>query len=206
MVIDVRRCTGCHACSVACKAENAVPLGVFRTWVKQVEKGTYPTVTKSFLPIFCNQCEKPICLQNCPTRATYQRQDGIVVVDEHRCIGCKYCMASCPFDVRYVNPLKQYVQKCDLCAHRLDAGLEPACVETCPGGALHVGDREDPNGTVAKLISGNAVQVLKPEMGTQPQVYYIGADEEAMHAKGLGEDLEQIRWGIFDWLSSAKKA
>ncbi|MBI5167682.1 MAG: 4Fe-4S dicluster domain-containing protein [candidate division NC10 bacterium] len=190
MVIDLRRCIGCHSCSVACKSENSVPLGVYRTWVKQVEKGRYPQVSKHFLPTLCNNCENPICLQNCPTKATYRRDDGIIMVDEHRCIGCKYCIYSCPYDVRYVNPLKRYVQKCYWCFHRVDAGLEPACVDTCPARARIFGDINDPNSEVARLIATNPVQVLKPEKATIPQVYYIGADFQTMKARGLGHEGE----------------
>lgn len=188
MVIDLRRCIGCHSCSVACKSENSVPLRVYRTWVKQVEKGRYPGVSKHFLPILCNNCENPICLQNCPTKATYRREDGIIMVDEHRCIGCKYCIYSCPYDVRYVNPLKRYVQKCYWCFHRVDAGLQPACVDTCPARARVFGDLNDPNNEVSRLIATHSVQVLKPERGTLPQVYYIGADLLTMKARGFGED------------------
>jgi tetrathionate reductase subunit B len=180
MLIDVRRCIGCHSCSVACKVENEVPPGVFASWVKVVEKGTYPNVGVSFLPSLCNNCEHPICLTNCPVRATWQREDGIVVVDPHRCIGCKYCMASCPYDVRLINPLKRIVQKCSFCAHRVDAGLEPACVETCLGRARIFGDILDPRSEIHQIMARNSMQVLKPEMGTRPQVYYINADLDAM--------------------------
>ncbi|MBI2854536.1 MAG: 4Fe-4S dicluster domain-containing protein [Chloroflexi bacterium] len=187
MAVDLRRCIGCHACSVACKAEFDVPLGVFRTWVKQIEKGTYPNVTVSFLPSLCNQCDKPICLRNCPTRATYQLDNGIVVVDPHRCIGCKYCIASCPYNVRFLNPFKKIVEKCEFCRHRLEEGLEPACVNTCPAGALVFGDLNDPNSKLSRALARNPVLVLKPEKATFPQVYYIGADQDAMHARGQVE-------------------
>lgn len=180
MVIDLRRCIGCHSCSVACKAENAVPLGVWRSWVKQIEKGRYPNVRKFFLPSLCNNCANPICIQNCPTKATWQRDDGIVMVDEHRCIGCKYCIASCPYDARHINPLKKIVQKCYWCYHRVDKGLEPACVNTCPVGARTFGDLNDANSEVFKLISTNPVQVIKQNMATFPQVYYIGADKDVI--------------------------
>lgn len=191
MVVDLRRCTGCQACSVSCKAEMDVPLGVFRTWVKQIEKGTYPNVTVSFLPSLCNQCDKPICLRNCPTRATYQLENGIVVVDPHRCIGCKYCIASCPYSVRHLNPFKKIVEKCEFCRHRVEAGMEPACVNTCPTGALVFGDMRDPGSKISKLLARNPVQVLKPEKATFPQVYYIDADEHAMKATGSpGESAE----------------
>jgi len=187
MVVDLRRCIGCHACAVACKAELAVPLGVWRCWVKQVEKGRFPNVTRSFLPSACNNCEKPICIRNCPTQATYRRQDGIVMVDPHRCIGCKYCIASCPYGVRYLSPTKHIVQKCQWCHHRLDVGLEPACVNACPTRALVFGDVNDPESEVARLLGLNAVQVLKPDRDTLPHVFYIGADAVAMHTFGPAE-------------------
>ena len=109
MVIDLRRCVGCHACTVACKQENNVHLTAFRTWVKQIEKGSYPNVRKMSLPSICNHCDKPICVQNCPVGASYQRADGVVLIDYDRCIGCKYCIASCPYDVRFVNPVRKTV-------------------------------------------------------------------------------------------------
>lgn len=189
MVIDLRKCVGCHSCSVACKAENDVPPGVFRSWVKVIEKGNYPNVSKSFLPSLCNNCENPICVRNCPVGASYKREDGIVLVDPHRCIGCKYCMASCPYDVRFINPLRKIVQKCYFCHHRVDAGLMPACVETCIGRARVFGNMNDPNSDVAKLLATEPVTALKPEMATDPHVFYIGADLDAMDPmKGQAEE------------------
>lgn len=165
-----------------------VPLGVFRTWVKQIQKGQYPFVSNSFLPSLCNQCVQPICLRNCPTRATYQLDNGIVVVDPHRCIGCKYCIASCPYEVRYLNPLKKIAEKCEMCRHRLDQGLEPACVSTCPSGALVFGNMKDPSSKIAQMISKFPLQVLKPDRSTIPQVFYVGADLDAVEARGGGEE------------------
>lgn len=188
MVIDVRRCIGCHACSVACKSENAVPPGAWRMWVKQGEKGHYPNVSTAFLPVMCNNCEDPICIRNCPTQATYQREDGIVMVDPHRCIGCKYCIASCPYNARYLNPVKKYVQKCYWCYHRVDAGLEPACVNTCPTRALAFGNIHDPDSEVSRLLGRNSIAVLKPEKNTGPQVFYIGADGSLMRATSEAEE------------------
>ena len=184
MVIDLRRCVGCQACAVACKSENAVPLSVWRGWLKIVEKGTFPNVSRPILPLLCNNCANPICVRNCPTQATYQRQDGIVMVDPHRCIGCKYCIASCPYDVRHLNPMKKIVQKCQWCHHRVDAGLQPACVNTCPTGAMVFGDLNDAEAEVSRTLATHAVQVLKPEKDTGPQVYYIGADQAAMRTMG----------------------
>ena len=181
MVIDLRRCIGCHSCSVACKAEVESPPGVYRSWVKIIEKGTYPHVRKFFLPSLCNNCDNPICLTNCPVKATWKREDGIVVVDPHRCIGCKYCMASCPYDVRSINPLKRIVQKCEFCRHRVDAGIEPACVETCLGRARIFGNMLDPKSEIAQLLATLPTQVIKPDLGTYPQVFYIEADLDAMN-------------------------
>ena len=177
MVIDTRKCTGCHACTVACKAEFEVPLGVNRSWVEYVEKGTYPNVSRSFLPRLCNQCSEPQCVSVCPTGATYKRkEDGIVVVDSDICIGCKYCMQACPYDARFINPNTGTADKCDFCLHRVTQGLEPSCVNTCQGRARIFGDLNDPNSEVAKLVATEPVTVLRQEMGTKPNVFYIGAD------------------------------
>jgi tetrathionate reductase subunit B len=189
MVIDLRRCIGCHSCSVACKLENRVPLGVFRTWVKIVEKGTYPGLRRFHVPMNCNNCERPVCVEVCPVKATYQRPDGIVLVDPHRCIGCQYCKAACPYEVRYKDPLRHIISKCFWCHHRLDAGLEPACVEACPTGARMFGDRSDPQSAVSRVLATEATQVLHPEHGTGPQVYYLGLDETAVATSRIGEAL-----------------
>ena len=177
MVIDVRRCIGCHACTVACKSEFDVPLGENRCWVEYVEKGEYPNVGRSFLPRLCNHCSEPPCVDVCPTNATYKRaQDGIVVIDAGLCIGCKYCIQACPYDARFLNPVTQVADKCDFCIHRVSQGLEPSCVNTCVGGARIFGDLGDPDSNISTLIARNRVTVLRREMGTFPNVYYIGAD------------------------------
>lgn len=187
MVVDIERCTGCFSCAVACKAENAVPLGVWRNWLKIVEKGTYPNVNRSWMLLMCNNCQNAVCVRVCPTQATYRRDDGIVMVDPHRCIGCKYCIAACPYEVRYLNPLKRIVQKCQWCNHRVDMGIEPACVNACPTDALIFGDLDDPSSEVRKILDSRSYQVLKPDQGTEPQVYYLGADMAVMRAMGLSE-------------------
>lgn len=175
MVMDLRRCIGCHACHVACKAENEVPLGVFRTHVRYYERGEYPDTKRYFLPNLCNHCKNPPCVKVCPTGASWKREeDGIVLVDYDKCIGCKYCMAACPYGIRFINPETNVADKCTFCVHRVDAGIVPSCVNSCVGGTRIFGDMNDPNSEVAKLIASNPVTVLKPEKGSYPSVFYIG--------------------------------
>lgn len=180
MVIDLRKCIGCHACSVACKSENNVPLGVWRSWVKQVERGKLPNTQRSSLPRLCNHCNRPACVEACPTKSAYQRDDGVVLVREERCIGCKLCMAACPYDARFFHPTLKIVNKCTFCEHRVAKGVVPACVNTCQATARTFGDLNDPDSEVARLVARESVQVLKPELGTEPRVFYIGADTGLM--------------------------
>jgi len=182
MLFDLRKCIGCNACAVACKSENNVPLGVWRNWVKKIEKGNYPYAKEFYLPIVCNNCDKPICVTVCPVNAGIKRPDGIVTIDPHRCIGCRYCMASCPYGVRYISPTKKIAEKCYWCHHRIDAGLEPACVLACPTGAIIFGDLNDPRSDISKVMAKNAVQVIKPEIGTSPQTFYIDLEISAVEA------------------------
>jgi len=177
MVIDTRRCSGCHACSVACKSEFDVPLGSTRSWVEYTEKGTYPNVSRAFLPRLCNHCSEPQCVSVCPTGATWKREeDGIVVVDADICIGCKYCLHACPYDARFINPVTGSADKCDFCLHRVSKGVAPSCVNTCPGRARIFGDLNDPQSEISRVLNDNRVSVLRPEMGTKPNVFYIDAD------------------------------
>ena len=143
-VIDHTRCIGCHACTTACKSENEVPLSVTRTYVKYVDTGFFPNTRRSFQVTRCNQCEDAPCVAACPTAAMHQRPDGIVDFDKSICIGCKACIAACPYDAIFINPEDHSAEKCNFCAHRLDVGLEPACVVVCPSEALLVGDMNDP--------------------------------------------------------------
>jgi len=180
MVVDVSKCSGCDACTVACTIENNVPDGNFRTWVKEIEIGSFPDVKRAKLPRLCNHCEDAPCEKVCPVEATWRAEDGTILIDQDRCIGCKYCMTACPYEARYVNPVTNTVDKCNFCYHRISEGLEPACVATCVGGARIFGDLNDPDSLVHKIVATKNTQVLKPEMGTKPQVYYIEADGSLM--------------------------
>jgi Fe-S-cluster-containing dehydrogenase component/formate-dependent nitrite reductase membrane component NrfD len=179
-VIDQRKCIGCHACTVACKEENRVPLGAFRTWVKYVERGTFPDTRRYFAVLRCNHCDDAPCVTICPTVALYRRPDGIVDFDNARCIGCKSCMQACPYDALYIDPETNTAAKCNYCAHRVEVGLEPACVIVCPEQAIVAGDLDDPRAPIARLVGREQVQVRKPEQGTRPKVFYLGVDASAL--------------------------
>src|SRR5437899_10372397 len=179
-VIDQRRCIGCHACTVACKEENQVPLGAFRTWVKYVERGTFPQTRRYFSVLRCNPCDAAPCVTICPTVALYRRSDGIVDFASSRCVGCKGCMQACPYDALYIDPDTHTAAKCNYCAHRVEVGLEPACVIVCPAQAIIAGDLDDPRAPIARLVATEPVQVRKPEQGTRPKLFYVGADAAAL--------------------------
>src|SRR5712692_742056 len=191
-VIDQRKCIGCHACTVACKAEHDVPIGVYRTWVKYIEKGEFPNSRRYFLVNRCNHCTDAPCVAICPTRALYKRGDGIVDFDSNRCIGCKSCMQACPYDALYIDPYSQTAAKCNYCAHRTEIGLEPACVVVCPERAIIAGDMHNPNTEIARIIAREPVRVRKPEQGTRPNVYYLGAEEAAINPEVAVEELPHM--------------
>lgn len=179
-VIDQRKCIGCHACTVACKSENDVPLGEFRTWVKYVEKGAFPDVRRHFTVLRCNHCEKAPCVEICPVNALGKRLDQIVDLDRDACIGCRACMQACPYDALYLNPHTGTAEKCHYCAHRTERGLEPACVVVCPERAIVAGDTSDPETPISQLISGEITSRRKLEKGTRPRVWYVDALPEAI--------------------------
>jgi len=179
-VIDHTRCIGCHACTTACKSENAVPLSVTRTYVKYVDVGAFPHARRAFQVTRCNQCDDAPCTSACPTTAMYRRPDGIVDFDKSICIGCKACIAACPYDAIFINPDDHSAEKCNFCAHRIDVGLEPACVVVCPTEAILVGDLNDPTSRVAQIVGREPVTVRRPEKETHPKLFYVGAHQATL--------------------------
>jgi Fe-S-cluster-containing dehydrogenase component/formate-dependent nitrite reductase membrane component NrfD len=194
-LLDQTRCIGCHACTTACKSENDVPLGVTRTYVKSVEIGIFPAARRAFQVTRCNQCDDAPCVTACPTRAMYRRPDGIVDFDKSVCIGCKACIAACPYDAIFINPDDHSAEKCNFCAHRLDIGLEPACVVVCPTEAIIVGDLRDPSSRIAQLVNRTPVSVRRPEKETRPKLFYRGADQATLDPLAA----RRPPGGIFAW-------
>ncbi|MBN1588551.1 MAG: 4Fe-4S dicluster domain-containing protein [Pirellulales bacterium] len=198
MVVDLPKCRpGCTACLDACRKENNVAYHGDPRWdvhlIRKVTvERTYPVQgPKKPMLLLCNQCDDPPCAQACPVQATYKRPDGIVVVDQHRCIGCRYCMIACPYDARSFNykeseewpnhdrakSMHGVPESCTFCAHRLDRGEKPACVEACEkvgAKVLSVGNLNDPESRVSRLIRDNSVKALREDLGTKPKVFYIG--------------------------------
>jgi Fe-S-cluster-containing dehydrogenase component/formate-dependent nitrite reductase membrane component NrfD len=186
--IDQRTCIGCHACTVACKTEHEVPVGQFRTWVKYVDRGTFPTSTRDFAVMRCNHCTDAPCVKICPTHALFTRDDGIVDFDGDSCIGCKSCQQACPYDAIYIDENTHTAAKCNFCAHRVDNGLEPACVVVCPTHSIWVGDLDDAESGISKLLDENHAMVRAPEQQTGPNVFYLGADRAVLEPTGAPAD------------------
>jgi len=195
MLVDVRRCVGCQSCTVSCGVENAVPLGEFRTSVGEYamegepEKGRQPAL--AVVPRLCNHCEKPACVPVCPVGATFRRDDGLILIDANVCIGCGFCVQACPYGARFLNKQTHTADKCTFCAHRIEAGLLPACVENCVGGARIFGDMRDANSPIRRVLDGYGMKVatLYPEKSTQPSIFYIGLDGFFIHAGSIPEPL-----------------
>ncbi len=180
MVIDLRKCVGCDACTVACRTEWDVPLGHSRTWVKHTGAvGEFPDVISSPFVGQCNHCDSPTCIDPCPTGATFQLDNGIVKVDPKLCIGCGFCVEACPYDARYINPVTKKVDKCDFCEARLEEGLQPACVVTCTANAKFFGDLEDRDSVVFKKVYEEGAWRMENENAAiGPNVYYLGTPEQ----------------------------
>lgn len=176
IIVDLDRCTGFHACSIACKQENNVPLGAFWHRVYEIgPHGTFPDLAMYFLPIACQHCRDPSCVKVCPTGASYRREDGIVLIDQAKCIGCRSCIQACPYGVHDYDSEKKKTHKCTLCAHLVDRGDQPACVKTCTAKARFYGDLNDPQSDIAVRLSGagGAAYSLKPEADTKPSTRYL---------------------------------
>ncbi len=199
-LVDVSTCIGCGMCVQACQKENRVPDGFFRTWVERYRIGEggrvevdspnggmngFPAnildfkVTKGlFVPKLCNHCKNTPCTQVCPVGASYTTRDGVVLVDDKRCIGCGYCVQACPYGSRYLHPVSHVADKCTWCYHRITRGLKPACVMACPVGARAFGNMKNLQDPVRKTIATQPVLVLQPELLTRPNCYYKGLDKE----------------------------
>jgi Fe-S-cluster-containing dehydrogenase component len=202
MGIQIDKCIGCGRCVEACKDENEVPKEpfFFRTWVERYTikkdgeasvqnidpriEGTRETLGERdilrsfFVPKLCNQCDNPPCVQVCPVGATFKTEDGVVLVDEERCIGCRYCIQACPYGARYLNPKTETADKCTFCYHRITKGLLPACVEVCPTQARIFGDVRSSASPLTRFKRMNKLHVLKPSLNTEPKVLYSGLDGE----------------------------
>jgi Fe-S-cluster-containing dehydrogenase component/formate-dependent nitrite reductase membrane component NrfD len=178
--IDLRKCIGCHACTIACKAEHEIPIGVNRCWVKTVEKGAFPDTRRFFFPVLCNQCTDAPCVRICPTSALFKRRDGIVDLHGDSCIGCRACMEACPYDQLFIDPNTHTAEKCNFCANRVENRLLPACVIVCPTECRIFGDLDDPESEVSRIVQREAFMVRKPEKATGPKIFYLGAEESAI--------------------------
>jgi len=173
IIVDAAKCIDCKACMVACKVENNVPEGFWRNWINVLggENGSFRT---EYQPTQCMQCDDPSCVAACPVNATYKQDDGLVVIDPEKCIGCGNCVTACPYKARYRNPKKRIADKCDFCEDRLKRGKEPACVVTCPTKSRIFGDMNDPASPVAQMKKKvKLIQITAPHINTRPNIYYF---------------------------------
>ncbi|WP_172135962.1 4Fe-4S dicluster domain-containing protein [Adlercreutzia sp. ZJ473] len=199
IAINTARCIDCMTCANACKMQNNVPSGML--WNRVITEGadsvngavgSYPNLTRTFLPLACQHCENPACEKVCPTGATYKDDKGRVEIDYDKCIGCRMCMAACPYNARVFNwaePLRDpdfnygdprvpvrprgVMEKCTLCKERTDDGDVPMCVACCPTKARVFGDLDDPGSEVSRLKREKPVRILLEDKGTRPQVFYV---------------------------------
>ncbi len=172
MTMDTRRCVGCHACVLACKAENALPEDGYRDWIVTETTGTFPDLHQQIRSERCNHCDHPPCVDCCPTGASHVNEAGTVLVTHEKCTGCKACLASCPYDARYIHP-QGYADKCTFCLHRVRRGEDPACVSICPTKALAFGDLADADSEVSARLRSRRHKTLQTDRGLSPNVYFL---------------------------------
>lgn len=178
LIHDETKCIGCNACTQACREINQVPEGVARLEIKRIGPvGEYPNQSFRFVRESCQHCEDAPCVRVCPTGAAYiDRDTGVVAVDSWKCVGCQYCIAACPYQVRFINPVTRSADKCDFCFEsRLKQGELPACVEACPTQALVFGDLKDPQSHLVKLLKSRPSYRAKVELGTKPKLFRIAS-------------------------------
>ncbi len=172
IAVDTTRCIGCHACRVACQNQNGLPYDEEFNRIVEKEHGAFPSFSKEYVPLQCNHCEDPPCKRVCPTKATYQTEEGVVLVDPKLCVGCKYCIEACPYKMRIMDHARGIVVKCRLCIEMVREGGEPACVSTCPTQVRIFGDLDDPNSEISRFVAENRAQPLRPDLNTVPKIYY----------------------------------
>ncbi len=204
ILVDLRLCVGCHACSVSCKTENEVPLGGFRMRVRYLERPD-SSAQIAFTPLICMHCQEAPCLKACPSNAIKQGDDGRIFVEESRCDLEQECISACPYGAIFINEEKQVAEKCDLCQHRTDVGLDPACVSSCPSGALEFGDLADPEDPITKLAAANDAKAWKEQEGTEPSVLYIGHETWMEEKANTGVQLDENDGDIIYEQNNLKK-
>lgn len=173
MLINLRKCVGCHACTIACQNENNLDLTIKYVTTNRVVEGEYPNLKGYSIPLPCMHCQEAPCVEGCPTGASYHQEDGVVRINATKCVGCRFCQVVCPYDARSFNPNTGVVEKCKLCVDRTAQGMVPRCVETCQLAARVYGDLDDPNSEISQMISYYDAKPLHEDLGTKPVVYYV---------------------------------